>query len=58
MHGKSRIAAFFSGLLPTGVTIVTPKQFFGIDIDPFGVELAKVTLMLAKKLAYDEAADE
>ena len=39
------------------LTIVTPKQFFGLDIDPFGVELAKVTLMLAKKLAYDEAAE-
>ena len=41
----------------TTLTIITPKQFFGLDIDPFGVELAKVTLMLAKKLAYDEAAD-
>jgi hypothetical protein len=40
----------------TTLTIITPKQFFGIDIDPFGVELAKVTLMLAKKLAFDEAA--
>jgi N-6 DNA Methylase/Type I restriction enzyme R protein N terminus (HSDR_N) len=37
--------------------IISPKQFFGLDIDPFGVELAKVTLMLAKKLALDEAAD-
>ncbi len=36
--------------------IINPKQFFGLDIDPFGVELAKVTLMLAKKLALDEAA--
>lgn len=36
-------------------SIVSPKQFFGIDIDQFGVELAKVTLMLAKKLAIDEA---
>ena len=35
--------------------IIAPKQFFGLDIDPFGVELAKVTLMLAKKLAIDEA---
>ena len=34
---------------------IGPKQFFGIDNDPFGVELAKVTLMLAKKLAHDEA---
>ena len=39
------------------LTILNPKQFFGIDIDPFGVELAKVTLMLAKKLAFDEAAE-
>ena len=38
-------------------SIVTPKQFFGMDIDPFGVELAKVTLMLAKKLAMDEAME-
>jgi hypothetical protein len=41
----------------TTLTIITPKQFFGIDIDPFGVELAKVTLMLAKKQAFDEAAE-
>jgi SAM-dependent methyltransferase len=41
---------------PTAM-IISPKQFFGLDIDPFGVELAKVTLMLAKKLALDEAAD-
>ena len=41
----------------TTLTIITPKQFFGLDIDPFGVELAKVTLMLAKKLAFDEAAE-
>ena len=39
------------------LTIIAPTQFFGIDIDPFGVELAKVTLMLAKKLAFDEAAE-
>jgi N-6 DNA Methylase len=39
------------------LTIISPKQFFGLDIDGFGVELAKVTLMLAKKLALDEAAD-
>jgi hypothetical protein len=37
--------------------IINPKQFFGLDIDPFGVELTKVTLILAKKLALDEAAD-
>lgn len=37
-------------------TLISPKQFFGIDRDLFGVELAKVTLMLAKKLAIDEAS--
>lgn len=37
---------------------ISPLQFFGIDNDPFGVELAKVTLMLAKKLAHDEAVAE
>lgn len=35
-------------------TVIRPDQFFGIDNDAFGVELAKVTLMLAKKLALDE----
>ena len=38
-------------------TLISPKQFFGLDRDPFGVELAKVTLMLAKKLAIDEALE-
>ena len=37
------------------VSLISPRQFFGIDRDSFGVELAKVTLMLAKKLAIDEA---
>ncbi len=31
------------------------RQFFGLDRDPFAVDLAKVTLLLAKKLALDEA---
>jgi hypothetical protein len=37
---------------------ISPLQFHGLDNDPFGVELAKVTLMLAKKLAHDEAVAE
>jgi hypothetical protein len=37
------------------LTVVSPKQFFGIELDGFGAELAKATLMLAKKLALDEA---
>lgn len=35
--------------------MVSTKQLFGIDKDPFAVELAKVTLMLAKELAIDES---
>ena len=37
------------------LSVLSPKQFFGIEYDSFGLELAKVTLMLAKKLAIDEA---
>src|SRR5204863_3034684 len=34
---------------------ISLQQFFGIDIIPFAVELAKVTLMLAKELELIEA---
>ncbi len=33
---------------------VTAKQFHGYDINEFAVEMAKVSLMIAKKLAVDE----
>ncbi|KVW94236.1 DNA methyltransferase [Thiobacillus denitrificans] len=33
---------------------VTARNFHGLDINPFAVELAKVTMMLAHKLAIDE----
>lgn len=36
------------------VQTVSAKQFYGIDINGFAVELAKVTLMIGKKLAVDE----
>lgn len=39
------------------LTLISPRQFYGIDRDSFGVELAKVTLMLAKKLALDETIE-
>jgi SAM-dependent methyltransferase len=32
---------------------VTTNQFFGMDTDPFAVELARVTLMIARKVAHD-----
>ena len=33
---------------------IQTSNFFGIDINPFAVELAKVTLNIAKKIAFDE----
>ncbi|APW64316.1 class I SAM-dependent DNA methyltransferase [Paludisphaera borealis] len=36
-------------------SMVSTKQLFGIEKDEFGVELAKVTLMLAKELAIDDS---
>jgi hypothetical protein len=40
------------------MTFVSTRQFFGIDLRPFAVEVAKATLMLARKLAADELGDE
>ncbi|MBY0005733.1 class I SAM-dependent DNA methyltransferase [Priestia aryabhattai] len=36
------------------ISFITAKQFYGFDVNSFAVELAKVTLMIAKKLAFDE----
>lgn len=33
---------------------VTASNFYGIDINEFSIELAKVTMMIARKLAIDE----
>jgi hypothetical protein len=44
----------FQVVLAEGLAI-SPKQFFGIELESFGAELTKVTLMLAKKLAMDES---
>jgi hypothetical protein len=38
-------------------SLVSTRQFFGIDKDSFAVELAKVTLMLAKRLALAETRE-
>lgn len=35
------------------IGFVTPLQFYGMDINPFAVELARVTLMIARKIAID-----
>ena len=36
------------------VTLITAQNFHGIDINPFAVELARTTLNIAKKIAFDE----
>jgi hypothetical protein len=40
------------------MSFVQPAQFFGIDINSFAVEIAKMTMMLAKQLAAAEQGDE
>jgi hypothetical protein len=40
------------------LAFVSTKQFHGLDINAFAVEVAKVTMMLARKLAADELGDE
>jgi len=32
---------------------VTPQQFYGMDTNPFAIELAKVTMAIARKVAID-----
>ena len=39
---------------PSWASNVRTKNFFGIDINPFAVELAKTTLNIAKKIAFEE----
>ena len=41
-----------AGQRPLG--FVTARQFYGMDINGFAIELAKVTMMIARKLAIDE----
>lgn len=36
------------------IGFVTPLQFYGIDNNPFAVELARVTMMIARKVAIDK----
>lgn len=35
------------------MSLVTPQQFYGMDINSFAVELARVTLMIGRKVAID-----
>lgn len=42
------------GHTPFDLGLVNANQFYGFDLDPFAVDLAKVSLMIGKKLAVDE----
>jgi type II restriction/modification system DNA methylase subunit YeeA len=35
------------------MSFVTPQQFYGMDTNPFAVELARVTLMIGRKIAIN-----
>ena len=39
---------------PQIIKKVSPQQFYGMDINSFAVELAKVTLMIGRKVAIDQ----
>ncbi|HPA16144.1 MAG TPA: class I SAM-dependent DNA methyltransferase [Verrucomicrobiae bacterium] len=51
-----RLAEFPSKAEPgqMRLSFLSAQNFFGIDILPFAVEIAKVTMMVARKLAIDE----
>jgi hypothetical protein len=36
------------------LSFVSAQNFYGLDINPFAIEIAKVTMMIARKLAIDE----
>jgi SAM-dependent methyltransferase len=56
---RERLATEFHNSQPT-LDHVNAKQFFGLDINAFAIELAKVSMMIGRKLAIDELhiADE
>lgn len=43
--------------LQLGMSVVSTKQFWGIDILPIAVEIAKMTMMLAKEIAWERWGD-
>lgn len=49
---RSRQAAQLAAQMEFG--FVSASQFYGIDVNPFAVELAKVTIMFGRKLAIDQ----
>ncbi|MDP3348289.1 MAG: N-6 DNA methylase [Hydrogenophaga sp.] len=55
-HIYERMAAEFKSVDPRQrpFGFVSTANFYGIDINPFAVDIAKVTMMLAHQLAIDE----
>ncbi|MBK9261429.1 MAG: class I SAM-dependent DNA methyltransferase [Polyangiaceae bacterium] len=54
----TKLRARFPAAKPQGsAKSIRTQQLFGIDTDPFAVELAKVTLMLGKKRTLDEISE-
>lgn len=54
---EDKLLKKYAGLKKTDqleMSFVTPVQFFGIDKNAFAVELAKVTLLIARKVAIDK----
>src|ERR1039457_4548154 len=51
-----RMAEFASQAEPgqLRLSFLSAQNFYGLDIQPFAVEIAKVTMMIARKLAIDE----
>jgi SAM-dependent methyltransferase len=52
MKDEFKSEAKQAGQIP--LSFLSAQNFYGIDITPFAVELAKVTMMIARKFAIDE----
>jgi hypothetical protein len=53
----NRVRAEFTSSTTASASFISIRQFRGMDINEFAVELAKVTLLLGRKLAYDEVTE-
>lgn len=49
-----KIAAKRRAPMTQHISFVIPNQFYGLDTNPFAVELAGVTLMIRRKITFDK----
>jgi hypothetical protein len=54
---SSNFTSRATGSLHLGISKVNTRQFYGIDVQPMAVEVAKMTMMLAKELAASQWND-